>query len=600
MRDSCSYTYRIVWFYCTKVPQVAHIVTGDTVLKSNSLAVIPLGGQSEIGQALWVIAHSGEILLVDAGSAYPTEDMPGVDLLFPNTNFLKANQDRIVGLVLTNAYDEHCGSVSYLLHHIKIPKIMGPRFVSTFLAQCGIVANKETGFPCPVVDTVEIGTPYKIGGFEVEWVQVNDAIADATALKIDTDEGMVLYTSSFKVDQTPVDNRQMDIRKLAQAGDNGVLLLIGDSAGIETEGYTPSEKAVIPVLRKTVEMAAGRVVVIMPGSNTHRLQILFDIAKQTSRKVALLGESLLRTALSAAITGNLSYERSMESSLELIGKYADKQVLILATGQDGDAMSVLAALADSACKDLVLKAGDTVIYSAEVAAGRSRQMAMIQDHFLSLGIKFVWGVRQGVHVSKHASREELKFMLSITNPKYFIPALGEGRHIMHHAQMATEWGIPSESVFPMSNGDILEIDNGVATIIGTVEAQAVMFNREQGESVSQFSVSERRALSLEGIVTVGLVVDSDGKLVRGPTLEVGAAGFLKSSEWENVRAEIIQAIVDAVKRMQTPEQVGDDPPPSFDINALRSAVREVSLKAFRSKLQSKPTVQVMVHELITN
>jgi ribonuclease J len=579
---------------------VAHIVTGGSDLKYDSLAVIPLGGQSELGQALWVVTYGGQILLVDAGSAYPTEDMPGVDLLYPNTNFLKANEDRIVGLVLTNAHDEHCGSVSYLLHNLKIPKIMGPRYVSTFLAQCSIVANKVTGFPCPVVDTIEIGTSYNIGPFDIEWLQVNNAIADACALKIGTPEGRIVYTSSFKVDQTPVDNRQMDIRRLAQAGDSGVLLLIGDSAGIEVEGYTPSEKAVIPVLKKTIEQAPGRVIVVLPGNNTHRLQILFDIASQTGRKVALLGETLMRTAVSAAITGNLLYDRSIESSLELVHKVPDQQTLILATGQDGDAMSVIVDLADSVYKDLILKEGDTVIYSADVSSGRSRQMAMILDQFLSMGVKSVNGVRQGVHVSKHASREELKFMLSITNPKYFIPALGEGRHIMHHAQMATEWGIPSESIFPLKNGDILELDDGVATIIGTIEAQPVMFNREQGESVSQFSVSERRSLSLEGIVTVGLVVDSDGKLVSGPTIEVGAAGFLKSSEWETARAEIIQAIVDAVQRMQTPAQVGDEVPQRFEINALRSAVREVSIKAIRSKLQSKPTVQVMVHELITS
>jgi ribonuclease J len=227
-------------------------------------------------------------------------------------------------------------------------------------------------------------------------------------------------------------------------------------------------------------------------------------------------------------------------------------------------------------------------------------MAMIQDHFLSVGIRFVWGVKQGVHVSKHASREELKFMLSITNPRYFIPALGEGRHIMHHAQMATEWGIPAESVFPLHNGDILEIYNGIATIAGTVEAQAVMFNREQGESVSQFSVSERRSLSLEGIVTVGLVVDSDGRLLRGPSLEVGAAGFLQSDEWETAKYELSQAIIEAVDRMRAPEPVQGEPSPEFDLNALRSAVREVAMKALRSKLQSKPVVQVMVHELATN
>ncbi|HEY9677005.1 MAG TPA: ribonuclease J [Drouetiella sp.] len=578
---------------------MTHIVTGDAVLKFDGLAVIPLGGQSELGQVMWALVHSGKILLVDAGSAYPVEEMPGVDLLFPNTNFLKANEEHIVGLVLTNAHAEHSGAVSFLLNNLAIPTIMGPRYVSTFLAQCSIDANKATGFPCPIVETVEIGESYELDPFEIEWVQVNDAIADACALKIGTPKGTVIYTSSFKVDQTPVDNRLMDVRKLAEAGDNGVLLLIGDSSGVEIEGYTPSEKAVIPNLRKAIEKAPGRAIVVMPGTNTHRLQILFDIAQQTGKKVALLGETLTRTAVSAAITGNLIYDRSIEASIEEIQKLPDSDILILASGQDGDAMEAILDLAYTSNKDLLLKDGDTVIYSAGVAAGRSRQMAMILDNLLALGVHAVYGARTGVHVSKHASREELKFMLSIINPKYFVPALGEGRHIMHHAQMAIEWGIPAESIYPLRNGDVLEIENGSATIVGTVEAQPVMFNREQSESVSQFSVSERRSLSTEGVVSVGLVVDGDMRLVSGPTIEVGAAGFMQSSEWEMVRPEIEQAIIDAVARMQTPDQVGNEEPVRFEMTALRAAVREVTTKAFRSKLQSKPTVQVMIHELLT-
>ena len=236
--------------------------------------------------------------------------------------------------------------------------------------------------------------------------------------------------------------------------------------------------------------------------------------------------------MSAAITGNLIYDRSIEASVENLLTLHDSEVLVVATGLEGDPMDVLGELANGRNKDMQVKDGDTVVYSAEIYPGRLRLMAMILDQFLSLGVRTVYGPRANVHVSKHASREELKLMLSIINPRLFIPSLGEGRHIMHHAQLACEWGMPPDTVFPLKNGEILQIDNGIGEIIGSIEASAVLFNRDQGERVTTFSVNERRNLSTEGIVSIGLVVDSSGKLISGPVIEVGASGFMLSSEWQ--------------------------------------------------------------------
>lgn len=573
---------------------MAPILTGSEELKYDSLAVIPLGGQSEHGQVLWALIYAGEILLVDAGAAYPTLDLPGVDLLLPNTNFLEINEERILALVLTNAHEEHCGGVSYLLHHVKIPRIMGPRFVSAFLAQCAIGGMPDKGYECPQVDTIQLRHSYQIGPFEVEWIQVNGAIADACALRIGTPEGTIVYTSSFKLDQTPVDNRVFDIARLAQTGDAGVLLLISDSAGVEVPGYSPSERAVEQPLQHHIASAPGRVIVVLPGTNTHRLQILFDIAKGHGRKVVVVGETLIRTTLSAAITGNLIYDRSIETSLDSLSELADNEILVVATGLEGDPMDVLVELAYGRNEDLTVKEGDKVIYSAEIFPGRLRLMAMILDQFLSLGVTTVHGPRANVHVSKHASREELKMMLSIINPKFFIPALGEGRHIMHHAQMAIDWGLPPDAVLPLKNGQILQIDNGIAQIIGAIEAQAVLFNRDQGDRVTTFSVNERRNLSTEGIVSIGLVVDSKGSIVSGPVIDVGASGFMLSPEWQTCRVELIDVILETAKRVARP--TGRDGT-GYELAALRAAVREISAKTIRAKLQSKPAVQVIVHEL---
>jgi ribonuclease J len=566
---------------------MAGIITGGADIQYDKLSVFPLGGQGEIGQVLWVVSYGGELLLVDAGASYPGEDLPGVDLLLPNTNFLEANQERILALLLTNGHEEHSGAVGYLLNHLKIPRILAPRFVSTLVSQKLMDRGSDT-----TIDTIEMRHPYQIGPFEVEWMQVNDAIADACALKIETPEGRIVYTSSFKLDQTPVDSKLPDVARLAQIGDQGVLLLLSDSAGVETRGYTPSEKSVTTNLSKHISSASGRVVVVIPGTNTHRLQILFDLASRLDRKVVLVGETLIKAALVAVITGNLVYDRKIEASLEDINELPDDRVLIVATGQEGDPMDMMHELVDGAHREVTLKTGDTVIYSADIYPGRSRQMANILDQFLSLGVKYIVGSRDGVHVSKHASREELKLMLSICNPRFFVPAIGEGRHIRKHAHLAIEWGIPPECAFPLQNGEILEIGGGVASIIGTIESQAVMYNRDQGERVTTFSVKERKNLSLDGVLTIGLAVDDKLNLLSGPVLEANASGFLQSSEWLAVREELLEAVVETLK-----SQRGTN---GHDLNAVRTSIREMAGKMIRAKLQAKPLIQVVLHEVITS
>lgn len=571
------------------------VISDETELKYDRLSLIPLGGQGEIGQSLWALVHGGEILLIDAGVCYPGTDLPGVDLLLPNINFLVANQQRITALVLTNGHEEHSGAIGYLLSHLKIPRILAPRFVSALVSQNLMGRGYDSS--ATVLDTIETRYPYQIGPFEVEWIQVNDAIADATALRINTPEGAVVYTSSFKVDQTPVDGRHIDVSRLAQAGESGVTLLISNSAGVENTGYTPSERAVLPAFEKALETAESRIFFLMHGTNTHRLQMLFDLAKKYERKVVLYGDTLIQSAVAAVITGNLVYDRSIEASLEQFGKLKGDQVLIVATGDDDDALSMMWDLAHGKCRELSLKKHDVLVFSAEIYPGRSRRVAMILDQLLSLGVQVFNSMRDGVHVSKHASQEELKLMLSITKPRYFVPSIGEGRHIMHHAQLAIDFGMPTESVFPLRNGEVLEIANGSANVIGSVEAQAVLYNRDQGESVTSFSVNERRALSNEGVLTIAVLLSPAGDILQPPRLEYAALGFTNTPEWESVRGEMLAAIEEVVSRfksqqVQAVEENSEAEPPS-----LRGSIREVVSKLLRSRFQAKPTVQIVVHEV---
>lgn len=566
------------------------IIASDTAnIHYDSLSVIPLGGQSELGQLLWIVTYGDKILLVDAGAAYPNESLPGVDLLLPNTNFLETNQERILGLLLTNGHEEHCGAVSYLLRHLDIPRIMAPRFVCQLLTGAAADGGASSRLP-DLLDTVETGKPYEIGPFEVEWLPVNNAIADACALSISTPAGNLVYTSSFKLDQTPVDRRFLDVGGFSKAGDRGVSLLISDSSGVEYTGYTPSEASIAPALEKAVGAAEGRVFVVFPGTNTHRLQIFFNIARSTGRKVVLVGDSLLRTALAAAITGNLIYDRSLEATVEQLDSLDDDKVMVIASGIEDDPLNVLYSLAYGNHPEISLKEGDSLIYSAHVMPGRLRFLAMILDQLLGLGVHAVQGFKQGVHVSKHASCEELKLMLSMVKPRFFIPAIGEGRHIMHHAQLAIDWGLDPENVFPINNGDILEIRNGVASLVGSIEAEPVLFNREQGERVSTASVKERRALSLEGVVTVCMVVDPGLNIIAGPTITAGASGFLRAPQWQDTVSKLKEVVIEAVSEMKDGTESG----------AMRAAVRDLCVKTLRGRLNAKPTVQVVVHEVSTS
>lgn len=568
-----------------------------TELDWNHLSVLPLGGQSELGQVLWVIAYQGDMIIIDAGAAYPTRDLPGVDLLVPNTNFLKANEHRIKAVLLTNGNEEYSGAVPYLAKHINMPKMMAPIFVTCLVEQIKHDLPSDHPLQKVPIETIEIRQPYNIGPFTVEWIRVNDTVAEACALRISTAEGEIVYTTGFKLDQTPVGGQLADVGRLAELGDKGVTLFIGPSAGVERTGYSQSEMGLYGRLGAHIEEAPGRVIVLMAGTNTHRLQILFDLAKASKRKILLAGDVLKRCAVAAAMSGNLVYYPELEMQASELEALADQKVLIVATGKEGDALPVLVELAAGRQEEISSKSGDTIIFSAELQPGRLRQMAMLLDQFLLSKIAVFWGEEQGVHVTRNAGQEELKLLLSLICPQFFIPAFGEGRHIMHHAKLAREWGMPQESVFPLQNGQILTIENGAASIKGRVEYQAVLINRQKGELVTTFTVNERRAMSQEGLVTISVVVDAAGQLMSGPKFDCGAASFRNSDQWQQASKQMSESILAAIKEASVD---ASGTAVKLDQVAIRAIIREIANKTLRAKLQTKPVLQIVIQQLATS
>ncbi len=557
------------------------------------LAVVPLGGQSELGQVLWVISYKGEIIIVDAGAAYPTRELPGVDSLLPNTSFLEANQDRIKALLLTSGNEEYIGAVPYLVSHVAVPKIMAPKFVCCLIEQTKDELPSDHALKDIEIENIETKRSYHIGPFEVEWINLSNSAAQSCALRISIAGNEIIYMTSFKLDQTPVDHQLVDIGRLAQLGEQGITLLIGSSAGVEHPGYSVSELALFDSIYSLINQATGRVIVLMSGTNPYRLQTLIDIAKRSQRKILLLGESLIHCAVASAMTESLIYQPEIEASLEEIEKLSDSSVLIVATGKDGNPMSALTELAHATHKNITAKSGDTIIYSSEIPPGRLRQMAMLLDQFLQANINIYWGEEQGVHVARNASQEELKLLLSLIKPKYFVPAFGEGRHIMHNANLAYQSGMSSDKVFPMQNGQILALENGHANIVGQVEFQAVLVNREQGERITTFTVNERRAMSQEGLITISLIINSQGQLVSGPQFDCSAASFRYSLQWKEACLEMTKNISEAIKNavsITTPKEGKDDV-------AIRSLVRDTAFKTLRAQLQTKPVLQIVIQQL---
>ncbi|MBN9394111.1 MAG: ribonuclease J [Candidatus Melainabacteria bacterium] len=577
-------------------------ITSIDQLDEDTLHLVPLGGQSELGQVIWAFIYQSSILLVDAGATYPQKELPGVDLLLPNTNFLEANQKHIVGLALTNGHEEHVGAVAYLATHVQIPRVMAPPQVVSMIGQgCYKLYGEDTRVNA---EAIQYRNDYRLGPFYLEWIRSNNAIADASCLKISCPGGVVLYTSGFKIEQGT--GEMIDLHRLSAIGDNGVDILISDSSNVEAPGYSPSEHTVESRLHKIAQEAAGRVIVVMPATNTYRLNALYAAAAQSGRKLILSGETLQKVALSTAMAGHLAMDtaNAIGSSFTEVKSRSipDKGVMVVASSIECDPIRILEDITYDEHPEIHLQAGDTIVFSSDIMPGELRHMANVLDRLLSRHVDCIYAVRNGVNVSKHAAQEELKCMLNVAKPAIFVPAIGEGRHIARHAELARHYGINPGAIFTMRNGQCLAykpFDPTDADIIGEIESAPVLFNRDQGERVTTSSVNERRSLSLEGILTVGLTVDQSGNLLAEPDIKCGASGFQLSRQWEELSGEMPEIVKEAVDRAFSRALISFDREQGMiDAHtALRSVVRESVVKAVRSRLSAKPTVQVIVHQV---
>ena len=507
---------------------------------AQKLQIIPLGGLGEIGKNMTVIRCDDEILVIDAGLMFPDEEMLGVDLVIPDITYLLENKDKINAIVLTHGHEDHIGALPYVLKQINVP-VYGTRLT------LGILEGRlqENGVDSSNLHSVMQGDIINVGCFSVGFIRVNHSIPDAVGLSIKTPVGMIVHTGDFKLDYTPIDGKMTDFRRFSDLGNKGVLVMMADSTNAEREGHTPSESTVGAAFDRAFHKARGRIIVATFSSNVHRIQQVIDTAVRYKRRVAVLGRSMVNVV---NISLELGYIHAPEGTLidiDEINNYRMEQVVVITTGSQGEPMSALTRMAMSDHRKVGIVPGDTVIISANPIPGNEKMVVKTIDNLLKLGADVIYGRGEGIHVSGHASREELKLMHNLVRPKFFIPVHGEYHHLVKHAQLARELGMPKENVFIGENGLVFEFTKDKGTVAGKVQAGMVMVDGLGVGDVGNIVLRDRRQLSQDGILIVVVTMNRQtNRVVAGPDIVSRGFVYVRESEalMDEARARVQQAL----------------------------------------------------------
>jgi ribonuclease J len=552
---------------------------------SNTLKIIPLGGLGEIGKNTMALCYGDDIILIDAGLAFPTDEMPGVDLVLPDISFLVENQTKLKGLAITHGHEDHIGGIPFILRDVSIPVIYGPALALELLDG----KLKEVGLESrTVLKKVRPRQNVKIGCFGVQFVRCTHSIADSFSLIIRTPVGTVIHTGDFKFDFTPVDGELFDIASLSAAAQEGILLLMSDSTNTEREGYTPSERTVWHKLNEVFANARQRIIVTTFASNVHRIRQVLQAAMKYDRKVAILGRSMLNLAGIARELGYMTFPDGLLIAVDQINKLPLDKVVILTTGSQGEPLSALTRIANDEHKQLKIVAGDTVIISATPIPGNERSVANTINALFMRGADVIYGKEAGVHVSGHACQEEQKLMINICRPKFFMPIHGEYRMLVKHTEIAAECGVPASNSFVLENGEILEVtaDSGVKT--GRVKSGVILIDSSRAYEINEQIIQERRQLAEDGLVTITATLSERTKVesfdmsLKGLILP----GGLTTEELAvKVRSQLESILVDH----QTIANLSRED--------LRSFLQGSLDRFFAEKIRAKPFIQMILHEV---
>ena len=496
---------------------------------SVKVKIIPLGGVTEIGKNMTAIEYGKDIIVVDFGSSFPSEEMLGIDLVIPDMTYLEKNVGRVRGFVITHGHEDHIGAAAYALKKVDVP-VYGTRLtlalVENKLNEAGVSADLRC---------VKPGDTLKMGALQVEFIRVNHSIAGAVAVAITTPAGVVIHTGDFKIDYTPIDGEPIDLERFAYYGKKGVLCLLSDSTNAERPGSTLSERMVGITFEKYFDMAKGRVIVATFASSIHRIQQVIDTAISHGRKVCFQGRSMVNIAEVASELGYLKVEDKHLITVDKLSSCQDSEVCVLTTGSQGEPMSGLARMANSAHK-LDVGKGDMVILSATPIPGNERLVSKVINQLFKKGVNVVYNAMADVHVSGHAQEEELKLMLLLTKPQYFIPVHGEYRHQVKHAMIAEKVGLPESNIFVLEIGNVMELSRDEAIVCKSVTSGSVMIDGLGIGDIGNVVLRDRRLLSQDGLFVVVTVIKKEtGELLSAP--DIISRGFVYAKESEELMEE---------------------------------------------------------------
>ncbi len=501
--------------------------------KKSKLKIIPLGGLDEIGKNITAIEYGNDILIIDCGMAFPDEELLGIDVVIPDFSYVIKNRDRVKAIVLTHGHEDHIGGLPYLLKEINVP-VYGTNLT------LGLVQNKlkeHNLLAGSNLNIVHPGDVIKLGVFGVEFIRSNHSIADAVALAIHTPLGVVVHTGDFKIDSTPIDGEMIDLTRLGELGKRGVLALMSDSTNAERPGMTMSERLVGHTFDTVFKSTDRRIIVATFASNVHRIQQIINAAHENKRKVAVSGRSMLNLIEVASNLGYLKLYDNVLIDIDAINKYQPNQLVIITTGSQGEPMSALYRMAYNEHRKVDITPGDLVIVSANPIPGNEKLVSNVVNELSKKGAEVIHERDANVHVSGHACQEELKMIIALTKPKYFIPVHGEFTHLKKHAELATLLGIAPSNIYILSNGKVLEISNNSSRATETVAAGRVLVDGLGVGDVGNIVLRDRKHLAEDGLIVIVVSIDSEsGCIMSGP--DVISRGFVYVRESELLMEEI--------------------------------------------------------------
>ena len=550
---------------------------------SNKLNIIPLGGLGEIGKNMTAFRYGNDIILIDAGLMFPEDDMLGIDLVIPDITYLIENQDKLKGIFLTHGHEDHIGALPFILKQLDVP-VYGTALT------LGILEGRleEAGVSTANLNVIKSGDRVRAGVFKLEFMRVNHSIPDAIGMAIHTPVGLIVHTGDFKIDQTPVDGQVMELNRFAEYGDRGVLLMMADSTNAERPGYTQSEKFVGETFDNEFRHAKHRIIVATCSSNVHRIQQICDTAVKFRRKVAVMGRSMVNVVNISLKLDYLKVPEGLLIDIDDIRNYSNDQIVVICTGSQGEPMSALTRMSMGENRKVQIVPGDTVIISAAPIPGNEKMVSNTINHLYMLGAEVVYEKANGVHVSGHASQEELKLMHHLVRPKFFMPVHGEYRHLVKHARLAESLGMDPKNIMIAENGSVVELSRDKICVNGKVMAGKVLIDGLGVGDVGNIVLRDRRQLSQDGIMIVVVGVDSaTNQIVSGP--DIVSRGFVYVREAEDLMVEAKGRVQDALDKCEERNHT--------EWSTLKVAIRDSLGRFLFEKTRRRPMIIPIIMEV---